>query len=133
MGTFSGTDTTAFPESRDSGYGIADVTETVTPGVLQLYYHKGWFVVPILASPAMLGASITTAILGLLCTRPDILDRVSMLVKDSPYIVATCAGSVQNHLGSIRLKDVQLSLEDINHKANRYSVVRTVDEDAFDI
>lgn len=44
--------------------------------------------------------------IGLLRTRPDILGRVRMIVKDGPHIDVTYADSVQKHNGLVRLKAV---------------------------
>lgn len=44
-------------------YDTKNVTETMTPDVLELHCHKGWFTVLTLTSLIMLCAAIATAML----------------------------------------------------------------------
>ncbi|KAG9199172.1 hypothetical protein G6514_009001 [Epicoccum nigrum] len=111
-------------------YNVVNTTGTMTPDFMQLRCNKGWLAALIIASVVMLGASIANIIVGLLQTRPDILYRVSVLVRDNPQTVATYADHVQRRDAEVRMKDVHLSLRDGDGKGGGYAKVRTVDDDA---
>ena len=123
-GNFSG------PDERLGSfkYNIENVTGTMTPDVLELHCHRGWFTVLILTSLIMLCAAIAAVVLGLMRTRKNILDRVSVLLKNSPYVEATYRNSVRSEMEKTRLKDVRLSLRDIPPKMQGYSPVNSTDD-----
>ncbi|KAF2998915.1 hypothetical protein E8E13_005884 [Curvularia kusanoi] len=113
-----------------SPFNVVTTTGTMTPYVLQLHTNKGWLTVLVVASSVMLGASIANIAVGRLQTRPDILERVSILAKDSPNTVATYRGRAQESDTEIRLRDVRLSLRDIESKESSYAAVETDEDDA---
>lgn len=63
-------------------------------------------------------------------TRNDILDRVSVLLKDSPYVEATYRDSAKRDTKSTRLKHVRLSLRDVPPKMQGYSALRSTDDES---
>jgi hypothetical protein len=66
---------------------------------------------------------------GLMRTRNDILDRVSLLLKDSSYVEATYKDSAQKDKRLARLKDVRLSLRAIPLKMHGSSAIKPTDDE----
>lgn len=111
-------------------YNVVNATGTMAPDFMQLRCNKGWLAALVVASVVMLGASVANIIVGLLQTRPDILYRISVLIKDNPQTVATYRDRVPGRDAEVRMRDVQLSLRDGGGKGSGYAKVGTVDYDA---
>jgi hypothetical protein len=110
-------------------YNVVNATGTMAPDFMQLRCNMGWLAALVVASVVMLGASVANIVVGLLQTRPDILYRISVLVKDNPQTVATYKDRVPRRDAEVRMKDVHLSLRDGGGKGSGYAKVRTVDDD----
>lgn len=111
-------------------YNVVNTTGTMAPDFMQLRCNKGWLAALVVASVVMLGASVANIVVGLLQTRPDILYRISVLIKDNPQTVATYRDRVPGRDAEVRMRDVQLSLRDGGGKGSGYAKVRSVEDDA---
>lgn len=57
-----------------------------TPDYVEMSYDKGWLAILVIASIVMILAVVTTCVFKVLRRGPDVLDRMSALLRDHPYV-----------------------------------------------
>lgn len=115
--------------NTDNDYNYLNSTGTVVPDYLQFTYKTEWLALLVGTSVVMLFASLVSAFLGVLRRGPDVLDRVSLIVRDNPHVRTEVSSLMEDGFDQARrLKNTRICLGDARGGEDRGHVaVGTID------
>ena len=99
----------------------------------EVHCDRVWFAVLVVASSVMFLVGSSTAVLGMSLRTPDILDSVSSLTRDNPYIMLPPGvNSTMDSSDRVRaMRDIEVRLGDVASESNvghvALAAVKTVD------